>query len=724
MSTPMKKTRIKGIPPFIQMEENDNATKSIYSTSFNDRNTVIFGVNQSLNAGMNVGSENTLLDNTEYQTDISYSGSLKKGVADGVIQYKDSENLTEITPFRDHYNPAADGRSVNDPFFSVGSKISDVGEGFSSPVWAKTKLEIDISSPQPTSHSNFIYQKFTPLNPTEPFLFSLTGSFGPMLYYNFDSERWENVGIPQIMSKDGQYTSSQNSEQLAVDFGMIGFNPGIVNLHMIDSRNLSSSNPSTVLPTSLTLDAKLPEKMFEYHKMAGRYTDQYGFPFATKFHAFSPSTYQVSNLIDRPFALEKVVLVMSGVSYNNAPITSSATNPYDLSSVVAPYTINNFFVLNQRKHVRYSYKAMLHNEVSGATRDKVKYKDNTWTSPGATYNLTPGAEFAIEVDTIRDLIGKASIVGVASNFTGSITRTYGTSGSSLPFKEGSYVDQKFFFRNNASEIGDESAHAIDDLLSPGREHIIFLSQSLSNSLNSLDWSANLSVNFTVSSPVPYRNTFAFSDPFATYESKSLDTMFEDTRVTSITNDNGGRNGLGATSPTGRDFVNSYAEPIVNANDLVVYAKEDNYACKTHYSQIDGSSFMKPNPYILMPGDELVFGWQLPIPKSIAGSPINPNGSPEWIDSFISTGSIGDTWGSYASATTAFTASLPLNGAPGSVLASNVLELNSISFNGPAKVILYGSYIEDGKESMSISEMELETNAVSVIIKGSNNNSHE
>ena len=90
---------------------------------------------------------------------------------------------------------------------------------------------------------------------------------------------------------------------------------------------------------------------------------------------------------------------------------------------------------------------------------------------------------------------------------------------------------------------------------------------------------------------------------------------------------GGRNGIGGTNSNGRDFVNS--------------SKSEN-----------NKSIKSSVPYLLMPGDELSFNWQTPIPEVIKGGPFN----------------------------TAVTRSV-----------------SSISFaNSPSKVILYGTYLSENK----------------------------
>lgn len=733
---PEKKTRIKGIPPLIQLDDQDNKSSIPVSPLFNDRNTVDFGIEQDLNAGMNISSDSPVLDNPEYKTDITYNGPLRKGVADAFIQY-DTGSVQTINPFVDFMNPGADGKSNNDPFFVTGSVVSQVGEGFAGPLWSKEKLEIDISSPNGGGITQYISQTFGTFDNSSFIPAALRNydyQHGTMAYYNFSSKRWEGVSIGQPINR-GQFWESPPFNEMSEVYATIGFNPGIVNCHYYDRRVLTGSYPGAleiIQTSSMITDALNVNNMFEYHKMSGRYTDQYGFPSHPKYYADSHSSYPVSNLIDRPFLVEKISLIMNNVNYKNADIQGAG-----LSSVVAPYSINNFFVLNQRRNTRFRWKSQFYNGLTASTpteRVQVKYQSDTgteWAVPGVTFDISSilsGTNNVIPVTSSRDLIGYASIVGVSDDFDRDITRYYGSANSPLPFSEmddrdGTTEPKHFFFRNGVSEPGTETANGMNDLLRPGRDKFIS-TVSLDSRLTNLDWEESvLEVNFDAKSPVPCRDLRVFNDPFACYESKSLETpesIFTDTGVSAIRTDNGGRNALGATNPTGRDLINSYGQPSANYNDQVVYIKEDNYTAKTHYSQIDGEALSKSNPYLLMPGDELIFGWQLPIPKCVAGSTVNPNGTTDYTGSFINTGSIGDIWGAYNGATTPFEESFIPPGTTTPVLVPGLLALNSISFNGSAKVILYGSYVDNGEECQNFvnegkTAVESSTYAVSTVL---------
>ena len=705
MTTSNKRTRIKGLPASLQLDQVDNTTGSLFPASFNDRNTIVYGTTVRLNAGYNVLSGNTVLTDPEFTSSIYFSGSIKKGVGDVFIQYASSSISTSMVPFTEVDLFEAVGKSTSNTFYATGSSIQNVGEGFSAPIWSKTKFEIPLG-PAPSAYRSsnislaLVFSSSINLDNStryeDPNYFvsqSYTDHINsPMGYYNFDAKFWEPIGRGWEVSKNDRYISGTSETGLrAAKILPLGFTPGLVNLHMIDPRNLTASNAATRLTTSVVLAEALPKKMFEYHKMAGRYTDQYGFPFAPKFHATSSQTFPMSNLIDRPFALEKIVLVLSGVTFRfGITITSSFMN---MTGVVAPYAINNFFVLNQRKPANFTYKPLLSSQfVSGVM--KPKSVPDLWSAPTGSIISFNGTTQSIE--TIRDLVGYASVVALTNDFTETITRRIGIQATtaSYPFANGQFNNQTYFFRNATNAV-TESINPLTDLFAD-RDLLIRVTRSLSNSLNNLEWDVDkLVLSFSAGTPTAFRNVQSFLDPFLPYP---LTSSTEN--VSTITNENGGRNGLGATNPSGRDLINGYGEPNVNTNDQIIYFKEDNFFPKTYIQNTKNVPFYKMNPYILMPGDELIFGWQLPFPKVLAGAPLNYNGDPSWSTAISSTSSIGNTIFSYNNSNTVGNA-----------------YFGQIRIYGQSKIILYGSYIQEGTETHNIDNRILNTKAIQEIVIG-------
>src|SRR5690606_12977348 len=79
---------------------------------------------------------------TDFSTSLYQAGALKKGVGDNLAHFTPGQSFQ---PFRDLDNPAADAKSTGDEFYATGSKVDEVGPGFSQPLWSKTKIEIDLS---------------------------------------------------------------------------------------------------------------------------------------------------------------------------------------------------------------------------------------------------------------------------------------------------------------------------------------------------------------------------------------------------------------------------------------------------------------------------------------------------------------------------------------------------------------------------------------------------
>lgn len=290
------------------------------------------------------------------------SGSVTKGVSDEFVSFTPGQ---DIPPFRDHFNPAVDGKSSKNPFYITGSQKNIVGEGFDQPLWSKSKIEIDLT-PR-ISHSFGIQNN---LGNNENY---------PMSYWNEDKKVWQGIGTGLEFQTyfSGTISTPVPFEDPAQDIK-----------NFISDQAIGFSN-STLPSTTLT----------NFAKYIGRITNTFGFPFAHKYHATSSNLIPLSRYIDGPFVVEKIVLQFSGaLDYQNL-FSSSST----------PGTTTNFFILNQRQNTNYNFvEKTTYTRYSGSTRfDEIS--DQRYFAPSSSNGQI--------ISSFRDLVTYFRISGLRDSIT-------------------------------------------------------------------------------------------------------------------------------------------------------------------------------------------------------------------------------------------------------------------------------------------------------------------
>lgn len=313
MARQEKGSRMRMLPPRVQLQQRDALTGSYpttvrfstdgrtgkYSISFNDTYTVNFtSSNQYIPAiGFPVG--NIWLNNSQSNDltgSIVTTGSIRTQTIDGLPFFHFTPGQ-EITPFRDNDQPAVDGKSSGDSFYATGSAVADVGEGFTSPLWSKNKIEIDISSTEDTSLQTFVQGLGTTKN---------------LAYYNFITKKWE-----PLVGQHGPQTSN------AFGTTRMAFTPSL----MTWANGLEPGNK-------------------------GLATTTYGFPFHSLYAATSSQLLSMKDYINEPFLLEKVVVNFTGSFQSGFDQVFEPGQQYDESGgeieFSSSYAVNNVFILNQR----------------------------------------------------------------------------------------------------------------------------------------------------------------------------------------------------------------------------------------------------------------------------------------------------------------------------------------------------------------------------------------
>jgi hypothetical protein len=372
----LKNTRIKWLPAKVQLRAQDGLSGSIPTRKclvgenkisgshywFNDERTIYF--RSYSNISMPSGLESTyislfredqtgsLVKNYELFSNITTTGVIRKGVGD--LFPLPTKGTSFFKPYNDYGNQAVQGLSAKNPFYSTGSKIAEVGEGFTQPLWSKSKFQIDLT---PAHSHSFYITNYT----------SASSNF-PMAYWNKETHLWEGVGNGK------EFVNYQVADALRIK--------GMCEQQCIGFGNGMNQGGSGISDYSV-----------------GAKVSNFGFPYHVKYHGSSSNTLLMSEYINEPFLLEKIVLEWSGSLLFNSTSYGSATN----------YTACTFFILNQKSPFGYNDEAI----------QSFVYR----TADGHTHTMTtgvliPSKYFGSEIrNTVRELVTYAQVVGFSSGVT-------------------------------------------------------------------------------------------------------------------------------------------------------------------------------------------------------------------------------------------------------------------------------------------------------------------
>lgn len=320
------------------------------------------GLHTSNAALRRVDATGSFVLNHEMVTDIIVGSPIRKGIGDSWITFTPGQDLL---PFRDNGHPAVDGKSVisgstQNAFYATGSRVADVGEGFSQPLWAKTKLEIDLT---PTTEHSFSLQNGAP---------GATGVNYPVAYWNNVTRKYEGIGTGKVFHS---YVSGATAPdrllnlQKFLEDQCIIFGESLFEI-------LGTPNP-------------------QLNESRGQVVSNWGFPYHPKFHATSSNSIAVSDLVSGPFLVEKIVLEFSGAF--------GLGTTYAASKAAYSAACAGFFILNQKSPFLYN----------NPTAQTMQYLTPTIT------NLISGAfipgEGTLANTTARDLIGTLRIASFVAD---------------------------------------------------------------------------------------------------------------------------------------------------------------------------------------------------------------------------------------------------------------------------------------------------------------------
>ena len=256
--------------------------------------------------------DDSLYNQYELRTDLIYANdSPIKGFSDKFITNNlktKNPDLLKVPAFRETNRPQIDGMMhvsgsslERKSFYATGSDVQTAGIGFSSPLWSKSIVEIDISTPTPVQFG----------------VARVTGNDYPMAYYDFNLKTYVGVGSNKRVAQYGSDYIENYAREKAVGFFGSYLDDGVID--------------------------KYPEN-------AGKKGDSFGFPYSQQYYVPGTSSvlYPLKNIINEPFLLEKVVLQFSGSFRNNGySFPQTSTSPLNTTAIRCWNAVTTFFILNQ-----------------------------------------------------------------------------------------------------------------------------------------------------------------------------------------------------------------------------------------------------------------------------------------------------------------------------------------------------------------------------------------
>ena len=321
------------LPPRVQLREMDNysgryptigrtgdqdnaGSKNIY---YDDNRTMVFGNNTTTKQLVYYPSlipvnypNGPAVSSPNQASSITMERSVISGISDMLLV--NSSTLAPDTPFNESRVYLSTGS-----FYATGTDPG-VLPGFSQPLGNKVQITIPLDPVEETSiwFSTGTLPHATPYATRGAGL--AAGINSGLAYYNFNLRKWEIIG---------DITSGSNVD---VNHQLISVSTGAM--------HTTIQGPPGV---SFTFTPGVVDRYASLLATSGRPINYCGFPVAEKFNATGSQLLDMSNYINHPFLLEKVVFEWTG-SLRTFPIRDAGEFAYWYAE--APQA-SNFMILNQ-----------------------------------------------------------------------------------------------------------------------------------------------------------------------------------------------------------------------------------------------------------------------------------------------------------------------------------------------------------------------------------------
>lgn len=609
---------------FVQ-ENSDRADKSVWGigrieiTSMNQELRYPLLVSDTSLAGKSVIEKSIMTPHT--RSDITAVGRSIPHTSDHFIHFTPGENLS---PFKEDL--AVEILDPTNLFHAIGTDPLVGLPGYSSRLADKTKITIDlgIDASNPVTKIGHTGNSSTAdpndVNPNElgvttsvinPFTYEIISTtynyrHDLMCLYDNKNKGWLPKSFPPIIS------SLHTIEEFVEDHAHLGFGP----TDIIASRSAGASLTSTTIVEQYDSDV-----ISNYV----RPVKTYGFPFSEKYEMASDETVLMSDYINKPFVLEKVIVEFDA-AFEFAPNDSFGENSYGLHQsyndthpsdrpsqrrsinqhrVIIP----TFFILNQFND---AYETFI------PLKGEVTEREN--------YNLSYSSDHRS-----RELV---------------------TYGQICLFASSSQSDQLDL--EAALDAGLKRDLNVNILRLTGQESV----DITTGSINSFTSSFRLEFPCRTSPKTGFNQRILL-------KSSSLGSA---QNVGLFMSDYSGGRNYESLERGSRGLINNF--PGINPGKSYKTFSVNQANDPIEVNSVSQEAIDVASPYVLFPGDELIFGWQYPINLSYSQF---TNGS-------------GDTG-----------------------------HKNLMQLIGNTRVHLYGSLVSDGKEYHEYSNAPLSSDAIHEVI---------
>ena len=559
-----KRTKIKLTPSDFSGVGSSEFYLRFAQTSVTDSNQVEWAIGY-----VNIDYHN---ENVNYPLMIDATSRVGQRVASGAIASPHTlptitapgRSISGISDVHIKFTPgegvsAFDDARINirpeDYFFQQGSD-PDVIPGMSSPLWSKTQIVVDLSPNEETTFGM-----------TTPSATVLTSSAETddtikqqlMVYWNKDLKRWEKIaqgvsGNPASSSLEDMITS-----------GALGFS----GIDMVSTGSTNTFAGQNVVSADVLNSYARP-------------TSTFGFPFEGKYHATGSQSIKARDIgINKPFVLEKCQINFDA-KFEFGQEEGDAEDAYSLlygypnkssrtvDSRQRVY-IPTFFMLRQQNYDNFSLPLKYDTDYAGYLTESIRQV----SIPNYAVKLSKDNESFSLVDTSRELITYGQITLFVSSSVGA---------------------KKFEIRE-----------ALDNGLSRDAEVNILAINGQGGVLGPAD------------DVTPVTGSFSINFP-----SRTIGKIDGGSRMR-VRDSSGNLAGLWLDNKLGgRSYANldSSARSIVNGTPSLKKAGfYKTFATNPTYNSLTidvatADSADLYSPYIIMPDDDIVFGWQYPMTNTI------------------------------------------------------------------------------------------------------------
>ena len=504
---------------------------------------------------------------------LSALGSSATGITDaGVLPF----NAQLITPFNEDVIIESD----NSGFNNVGTP-ENITPGFSQPLHAKTQFQYRMKP----ADSDVIGVGLTRKGIGSAV--SLNNDDGQILlsYWNFKRNAWEEIGQPLRDNRGNHGSKAEAKAHLDdnITGSCAGFGPIIDSLTKGPAGKMKLNSP----------------KAFEHAFLP---VSTFGFPFAAKYHATSSQYVKASELgITKPFLLEKITLDLDiefavpghNINSDKDRDAFAAIHIDETTSAQLPYTNRRlkiftptFFLLRQHLDKR----DISSNNFSVATPGALGFPQTVSEAIPKQIKLTSGSNIETTVYDTRELI------------------TYGQYNLFVTASDESH--------GNEPDRLVDSGISMTDLLNSGIVRDGFSVKSAVDAQVDAVYNVKDKMKFPVRIPGQHADVSSV----IVHNNQPSATVFpQDTSLIKLEN----------KSLSRKLFMDGNARAIVNgvsglkrSNETLIVSQSANVASVNTFEKLTFES-----PYLILPEDKIIFGWQYPMPRDLRFPTGAPSATP-------------------------------------------------------------------------------------------------